>query len=586
MLSGHSFNALLKTLEEPPPHVKFLLATTDPQKLPVTILSRCLQFNLKNMPPERIVAHLQQILQVEQVQFEDAALWLLSRAANGSMRDALSLTDQGIAFGSGTLLEADVRAMLGSVDQQQVLHLLNAVAAGDARAVLDQVSAIAEYGVDFADVLAEVINVLHRVAVAQMLPDAIDNSLGDREAVLALAQSLNAEDTQLFYQIALNGRQDMPSVPIPRNGLEMTLLRMLAFRPVTPGEVALPEAASEVTQAPAAASAGNAVSGTPQDSAADHQLQQGSVEPSPGRAAVEPTLTATAHAEQGEPLLAQAKGPAENVAAAHSSDQGQVSDDRDAPEASDAFENGYAPGQSRDGDAAADWEQSYPAESALADDPPPWATDVPPEVAPPAASADPVVPEDRYQTLHPQRQGPADGASGDRQQGPAKKPDVPEPDAAGPGPAKQQSGAAELTESLTLMQLDARHWLSLVEMIDLSGMTYNIAANATVEAVVDNRVQMLLSARQFHLYNQTHQQRIEQALSDYFGQSVRIEIAEGDSDKETPAAYKERQRQARLAEAVASLQSDANVQAIVECFGGVVDVSSIRPVEARPVDKD
>jgi DNA polymerase-3 subunit gamma/tau len=231
MLSTHSFNALLKTLEEPPPHVKFLLATTDPQKLPATILSRCLQFNLKNMPPEQIVGHLKDILGQESVSYEEPALWLLGRAAAGSMRDALSLTDQAIAFGSGRLAEDDVRGMLGSVDLSFVYRLLEAVGASDPAATLEVVAQMAEHAPDFEGSLDELISLLHRVAIAQVVPQAIDNSWGDAERVASIASALTAEDVQLFYQIALNGKRDIAMAPDPRGGFEMILLRMVAFRP-------------------------------------------------------------------------------------------------------------------------------------------------------------------------------------------------------------------------------------------------------------------------------------------------------------------------------------------------------------------
>lgn len=231
MLSTHSFNALLKTLEEPPPHVKFLLATTDPQKLPATILSRCLQFNLKNMPPEQIVGHLGNVLEQELVAFEEPALWLLARSAAGSMRDALSLTDQAIAFGSGKVLEGDVRSMLGSVDLNFVYQLLEGISAGEPRQLLDIVRHMGEHAPDFEASLDELISLVHRVAIAQLVPDAIDNSWGDAGRVAQIAQSISAEDAQLFYQIALNGKRDITLAPDPRSGFEMILLRMLAFRP-------------------------------------------------------------------------------------------------------------------------------------------------------------------------------------------------------------------------------------------------------------------------------------------------------------------------------------------------------------------
>lgn len=231
MLSAHSFNALLKTLEEPPPHVKFLLATTDPQKLPITILSRCLQFSLKAMTPERIVGHLKKVLTAEMVNFEEPALWQLGRAADGSMRDALSLTDQAIAFGSGGLVETDVRAMLGSIDREFVFDILAALASGQADALLQAVAQMAEQSPDYVGVLGDLVSTLHRMAVAQLVPDAVDDSDGDRERVLELAARFAAEQLQLFYQTALLGRRDLPLAPDARSGFEMILLRMLLFKP-------------------------------------------------------------------------------------------------------------------------------------------------------------------------------------------------------------------------------------------------------------------------------------------------------------------------------------------------------------------
>ena len=232
MLSTSSFNALLKTLEEPPPHVKFLLATTDPQKLPATVLSRCLQFNLKNMSAELIVGYLQNILQQEMVSFEEPALWLLGRAANGSMRDALSLTDQAIAFGSGELNESDVRTMLGTVDLSFVYQLARAVVDQDAAAALAAVEAMSEHAPDYGGSLQELASLLHRIAIAQAVPDSVDNSFGDAEHVSALASSMTAEDAQLYYQLAITGRRDLGLAPDARSGFEMALLRMIAFRPV------------------------------------------------------------------------------------------------------------------------------------------------------------------------------------------------------------------------------------------------------------------------------------------------------------------------------------------------------------------
>lgn len=231
MLSNHSFNALLKTLEEPPEHVKFLLATTDPQKLPVTILSRCLQFNLKNMSSERIVGHLQHVLSQELIPFDDASLWLLARAADGSMRDALSLTDQAISFGNGKLAEDDIVSMLGSIDQRLIHEIVAALIASDAAKILEAVKNFAEHAPDYSAALADLLAVLHRVAIAQALPSAVDNSFGDKTLIVSYASQLPSEDVQLFYQTALMGRRDLPLSSDSRSGFEMTLLRMLAFKP-------------------------------------------------------------------------------------------------------------------------------------------------------------------------------------------------------------------------------------------------------------------------------------------------------------------------------------------------------------------
>jgi len=235
MLSAHSFNALLKTLEEPPPHVKFLLATTDPQKLPVTILSRCLQFNLKHLPAAVIREQLQRIAEAEGIAAEPAALRRLAAAAEGSMRDALSLMDQGIAFAGGSLAEAEVREMLGTLEQEFVLELLEALAEGDGAALLAVVERMAERAPDFGDALAELLALLHQMSLAQLVPEALAEELPGRERLQALAQRLDPEDVQLCYQIALTGRRDLPLAPDPRTGFEMTLLRMLAFRPVAAG---------------------------------------------------------------------------------------------------------------------------------------------------------------------------------------------------------------------------------------------------------------------------------------------------------------------------------------------------------------
>ena len=232
MLSKNAFNALLKTLEEPPPHVKFLLATTDPQKLPVTVLSRCLKFNLKRLLPEQISGQMRHILGAENIAYDDGALGELARAADGSLRDGLSLLDQAIAYGGGALHAEDVRNMLGSVARGQVLGVLDALAAGDGERLLAECTQIASYSPDFGGVLDDIASVLHRLQLIQLIPGyRPDEDGADDDALTALAGRITPEDVQLYYQIATAGRRDLALAPDARTGFEMALLRMLAFRP-------------------------------------------------------------------------------------------------------------------------------------------------------------------------------------------------------------------------------------------------------------------------------------------------------------------------------------------------------------------
>lgn len=231
MLSDSSFNALLKTLEEPPSHVKFLFATTDPQKLPITVLSRCLQFNLKRLPAEMIAEHLSKILTLEQITYEMPAVRLIAKAADGSMRDALSLLDQAIAFGAGKVSVEDVHNMLGTLDQGNVIELLKYLMRRDGAGLMKQVAHLAEYNPDYAQLLEELLAVLQQIAIAQVIPATLEENDPDNADIHLLCQHLSPEEIQLFYQIALLGRRDLAFMPDPRGGFEMILLRMLAFRP-------------------------------------------------------------------------------------------------------------------------------------------------------------------------------------------------------------------------------------------------------------------------------------------------------------------------------------------------------------------
>jgi DNA polymerase-3 subunit gamma/tau len=267
MLSTHSFNALLKTLEEPPPHVKFLLATTDPQKLPVTVLSRCLQFNLKRIPVAQIAGHLRAILEKEGIELEPAGLTLVAQAADGSMRDGLSLLDQLIAFGGGRAGEAQARAMLGTIARDHVLQLTERLATGDAAELLRHAQSLEEWAPDYAQMLDALASLLARIALKQVVKDFDGDDLYAPELLERLAGAISPEDVQLYYQTAIVGRRDLALAPDPRTGFEMVLLRMIAFRPQAgagefraPGPASVSRGAVSVPMGPAAS---GAVSGRP-----------------------------------------------------------------------------------------------------------------------------------------------------------------------------------------------------------------------------------------------------------------------------------------------------------------------------------
>ncbi|MCK5433595.1 MAG: DNA polymerase III subunit gamma/tau, partial [Gammaproteobacteria bacterium] len=236
MFSGHSFNALLKTLEEPPPHVKFLLATTESKKIPVTILSRCLQFNLKQLSVEQIESQLEKVLDLESIESDVISRKLIAKSADGSLRDGLSLLDQAIAYGDGCLQEKQVRSMLGTIDSLDLKELLEALISGDAQSVLQCTDHMAEHNPDYDSVLVELLSVLQRIAICQILKD---DDVEQDEMIKELYPRISKEDVQLYYQVGILGRKDLPVAPDPRTGFEMTLIRMLAFRPAG---VAIPEA--------------------------------------------------------------------------------------------------------------------------------------------------------------------------------------------------------------------------------------------------------------------------------------------------------------------------------------------------------
>lgn len=530
MLSGHSFNALLKTLEEPPEHVKFLLATTDPQKLPVTILSRCLQFSLKNMTPDKIVEHLRHVLADEQIPADEDSLWLLARAADGSMRDALSLTDQAIAFGNGHLEVSQVRTMLGTIDHTQVFGLLETLAADDARATLALVAELAEQGADFAGVLAELISTLQRVALAQVVPEAADAGQGDAARVLELARSISAEDVQLFYQLALHGRRDLPLAPEPRGGFEMTLLRMLAFRPGTLGEPdsAPPDPAGKSARSSQAqadsASAGAPAAATPSRQGLTNAAEQG--------AGAQPeTVAAAPPASEPEP-----QAPLEPAA--------QVPDTRGANP------TGIA-------------EAARPA----APQPLNTATPIkPPQHEPPA----------EWLQAGPDEPGDEPGDQDEELALAAYQADW------SPAAEPEVATASDAVSDLPVATGLAADWLALFPRLALSGLTLSIAAHCQWVRQEGNQWLLHLDPGNSALYNDNHRQRLQQAISDCTGEAVQITVDVAAPTQETPAIAEARRRHQRQLAAEASIHSDPLVQALIKDFSARISDDSIRPQDITP----
>jgi len=535
MLSSHSFNALLKTLEEPPPHVKFLLATTDPQKLPVTILSRCLQFSLKNMPPERVVEHLSHVLSVENVPFEDDALWLLGRAADGSMRDAMSLTDQAIAFGEGKVLAADVRAMLGTLDHGQVYGVLQALLEGDARALLEAVRHLAEQGPDWAGVLAEILNVLHRVAIAQALPEAVDNGQGDRGRVLALAQALPAEDVQFYYQMGLIGRRDLPLAPDPRSGFEMVLLRMLAFRPAGNDDAPRSPLKTLGISPATADSKPVAVADTVPLGVSPAPVASVAVAPVPAPIAPASIAEPPAPAASQRPVVAEVKVP--------------PAVEEQAPPVIDV----------------------------------PW--NEPPDVPPVAVEAGAVLPEPAPDSPDEHVASAVQVEEPDDDEPPLTDEDYFEVENQAEAYLDELSGASDEPEPVEPLPAVepatglAAEWLELYLKLGLSGLTGSIAANCTLIAVEGDRWLMHLDPAQSALFNPTQQRRLNDALNQYHGRTLQLEIVLQKPEQETPAQAANRRRAERQRAAEQSIHSDPLVQQLMQQFAAVIREGTIEPVE-------
>ncbi|BBM00509.1 DNA polymerase III subunit gamma/tau [Microbulbifer sp. GL-2] len=527
MLSNSSFNALLKTLEEPPPHVKFLLATTDPQKLPVTVLSRCLQFKLKNMSPERVVEHLRFVLEQEQVPFEEGALWHLGRAADGSMRDGMSLTDQAIAFGAGKISEAEVRGMLGSIDTGLVWKLLQALADVDAVAIFAVVAELSQQAPDYSAALAELADNLHRLAVVQVLPQSIDNALGDRERLQALAAQIAPENLQLYYQMALHARRDLPLAPDPRSGFEMALLRMLAFRPQGVADIPkaeLPGATAEGQSAPVSMETQSITPPAAQGVTAEKKSELAPQRPE--AVAVVP-----------EPEVKVQPAPA---------DEGAVIEA--------VGESVHSTGSSENYSKSEPISMACQAEQDLQ----------PAEVAGEEQAAAIPSPGRREDVLAELRQRVAEVELS------------PLPSVVSPEPQRQPvTTEATNTPKARFDALTSGSWPVLYRQLGISGILHSIAQHLELVGRQDNILSFTLDESYSSLYDDVHQRRLGDLLGDFFQQPVVAQIQVGLVQGGTPARLAAATREARLTAAREALTTDPVVQELVVEFNAELQPGSV-----------
>lgn len=556
MLSTHSFNALLKTLEEPPEHVKFLLATTDPQKLPITVLSRCLQFSLKNMTPEKIVSYLDTVLKAEEITYEEPALWQLGRAAQGSMRDALSLTDQAIAYGQGEVYEHQVNAMLGTIDRGRVFKLAEILATGQVAELLNLVAAMSEHGPDYDEIVQALMQLWHKVAVAQVAPGAVDNSEGDKAAIVQLASAMRAEDIQLFYQTALVGRKDLPLAADPRQGFEMILLRMLAFKPVNSAPLNLDLVGS--LQAP------------------------GSVEILPQLVESTPIEVISEDGEQGaevegKKLLADSEVAPESVV-----------EPLAAPLNEETHSESHVAEQKLVGQGAVEQEIVEPSigevpvfEAPVFEAPvfeaPTFAAmaehndDASPDVAAIETDVGPVVIEEvAVEEVVPVKIGAADLLNN-------PLPIVAESAAHAVAQMEKDILPAEIFD-FNWQQLSNLNWWQWVRHLPLAGMPMAIALNSALISRHENQLVMDVDPDQGALYNDAQRKRIEQVLCDVTGQSVQLLMHVQLPRGETPHQRRTRLLAERFAQAGHAIMEDEVVQALVAEFEGHIIEGSIRPL--------
>lgn len=600
MLSRHSFNALLKTLEEPPEYVKFLLATTDPQKLPVTILSRCLQFHLKPISVDDIHQQLDHILEKEQVSAEARALGMISHAADGSMRDALSLTDQAIALGNGTIQTDIVSHMLGTIDTDQAIHLLESISSKQPQQAMDKIQQLASNGVEWDGLLQQLASQLHRVAMYQALPSTLDQAQPDAEKIELLSKALTPQDVQLYYQIALKGREDLTLSPNGRVGMEMIVLRMMAFRPSANNSANVISTSSQPQVAPTS-SVSPSSQAAPQSSAQRPSQQQAPVAQAPAQ-----------HMQSRPTPSAQHQAPAQSMSQPATQPPASMNE---APQYQPEYQGGY--------DMAPQYDMAPP----MSENPAP--TQQAPQQAQPQESAPAPARGNlsglRHQ-LRSQRQGQqqASTQSGgpkksnatsaqkesviDRlaqlhgnsaqvspKSAPQAEKQAPEDEAYRWRPTKpvekkantqltptqlkqalEHEKTPEMAQKLVDESLEKSEWANLISKMDTPKLVEQLALNSHFNKE-GSTVSLQLRGSQAHLNTDRAQSELHSALNHVLGEECHLSIDVSESG-ETPLELRDRLYQEKLQQALNSLENDPHVQFIERRFAAELDKDSVRPI--------
>jgi DNA polymerase-3 subunit gamma/tau len=520
MLTGHAFNAMLKTLEEPPEHVKFIIATTDPQKIPVTVLSRCLQFNLKQMPPGHIIGHLTRLLEAENVSFEPGALRHIAKAANGSMRDSLSLLDQAIAHGAGKVEELAVQDMLGTVGDDHLYAVLDALRGNDVQALMATVEAMEARSLSFESALQSLAGLIHRIALGQLAPTALaDESEASRLA--PYIEAFDAEFLQLAYQIAVHGRDELPLAPDDVTGFSMTLLRLFAFRPEQPA-----------TLGGVLAGGGGAGQGRPLPESSRNLVAGAGFEP----------------AGAGIPSRESVSGERRPAPAVGAPTQPAVAAPRpvavEMPRRPESLESvPSAPVQQKP-------VQQQSTSSDYGSSVPPW-EDLPPEA----------------HELAPARHSEPRPAQAERLE--PVRPVEPMP--------VRASESAGMPGALPASGDD---WHGLLNQLGLGALNLQLAQNCELLGVEGDSFRLRLSESHQHLLqiNRSGAERLQEALTAHLGRPVRVGIEVGTIATETPAQRNQAEKAERHAAAVASLEQDPFVRELIQRFDARLEEASVKPL--------